>query len=98
MIPRFSLYGTVDQWSGDIQEDPTGRWAKWLDVEEYVQYALEQGFTPPTTIPAPQARTGMVEQREARDPQQEFFTIDTVVDDERDVGGMIAGDGLVEED
>lgn len=47
MITRFSLWGQPDRWSHDIQEDQDGRWARWVDVENYVQYALDHGYIPP---------------------------------------------------
>ena len=49
MITRFSLRGQPDLWSHNIQEDLDGRWARWMDVESYVQYALDHGYIPPTS-------------------------------------------------
>ena len=81
MIPRFSLYGTVDRWSGDIQEDLQGRWLKWLDVEEYVQYALTNGYTPPPPSVITTAIVETLSERAIKYKQGELFPTDDLPED-----------------
>jgi hypothetical protein len=60
MILRYSLYGDVSTWNGNVQEDVEGQWLKWKDTEAYVEYALANGYTPPIVEePKPKVREGM---------------------------------------
>lgn len=44
MLPRYSLYGSLEDWKGSIEEDPGGRWVRWKDVAPYLAYCQAHGF------------------------------------------------------
>lgn len=47
MIPRYSLYLDPNELSGYVRKDLFGHWLKWVDVMDYVAYAVAHGYTPP---------------------------------------------------
>ena len=47
MIPRYSLYLDPSEVNGYVREDMFGHWLKWVDVMDYVAYAVAHGFKPP---------------------------------------------------
>lgn len=70
VLPRYNVYLDVQQWRkhqsekaalsnipGYIEPDTNGHWAKWKEVQPYVEYALKHGMTPiDYTIPDGKAR------------------------------------------
>jgi hypothetical protein len=54
MIQRYSLYGTPEQWAGNIQADAGGRWVRWADIVPYLEYCEQQGFQPPEQLELPE--------------------------------------------
>ena len=50
MIPRYNLYGSVDQWAGNIQADAGGHWVKWYDITPYLEFCEQHGFQPPEQL------------------------------------------------
>ena len=86
MIPRYSLYGTVDRWHGDIQEDIEGAWLKWKDTESYVHYALKHGFTPPVSVTSTIVIVETVSERALKYEQGELFpTDDLPIESDKDL-------------
>lgn len=66
MIPRYNVFIDPGESHGYIQEDICGHWLRWVDVMDYVAYALAHGFIPPVV-------------EIERDPQPRRDTMDDIL-------------------
>lgn len=76
MIPRFHLYGDFSTWKDNIQQHEDGLWARWKDVQPYIEHCqqLNLNFDPP--IPEQPEREQWVQKNQKEGYGDREFDID----------------------
>ena len=84
MIPRYSLYLDPNETNGYVREDAFGHWLKWVDVMDYVAYAVAHGFVPPAVEveTSPQLRSDMVDDLLPEDHNEIDWGLDELTPDD----------------